>query len=139
MIGGEKMNLTPRDNFLRNAFDDLLDMPMGRNGDMMKTDVFEQGDNYIIEADMPGMKKENINIGYENEYLNITANKESNEAEENKNYVRRERLNSQYRRSFYVGQIDESQVKAHFENGILKVVVPRKQLPNANQKPISIE
>lgn len=133
------MNPTPRENVNRNAFDGLFEMPAGRYGETLKADVFEQGDNYVIETDMPGFKKEDINIGYENGYLNIAAEKANNVTDTNTNYLRRERMFGQSRRSFYVGDIDDSLVKANFDNGTLKVIVPKKQLPNSNQKPISIE
>jgi len=104
----------------------------------MRSDVYEQDNQYVVEMDIPGFKKEDINIDYNNGYLSISA-KNEDVVEEDKNYIRRERFYGQYQRSFYVGDIDESLIKANFDEGTLKVSFPKKQLENANKKLIEIE
>ena len=72
---------------------------------------------------MPGFKKEDVTIDYNNGYLTVSAKKEK--VVEDKNFVRRERYYGELKRSYYVGEIDESLIKANFEDGILKLVVPK--------------
>jgi HSP20 family protein len=133
------MDLIPRRGFFRDIFDDLFEWPLiSKSFDIMRSDVYEQDNQYVVEMDIPGFKKEDINIDYNNGYLSISA-KNEDVVEEDKNYIRRERFYGQYQRSFYVGDIDESQIKASFNNGILKVVFPKKQLENPNKKKIEIE
>lgn len=132
------MHLIPKNTFFREIFDDLFDMPIMRSGDIMRSDIYEEDDNYVVEMDIPGFNKEDLLVDYNNGYLNIIAKKET-EQEKNKNYIRRERYYGEYKRSFYVGDIDESLIKANFENGILKVIFPKKQLEDNSKKVIEIE
>jgi HSP20 family protein len=133
-----KMHLIPKNTFFREIFDDLFDMPIMKSGDIMRSDIYEEDDNYVVEMDIPGFNKEDLLVDYNNGYLNIIAKKET-EQEKNKNYIRRERYYGEYKRSFYVGDIDESLIKANFENGILKVIFPKKQLEDNSKKVIEIE
>ena len=132
------MHLIPKNTFFREIFDDLFDMPIMRSGDIMRSDIYEEDDNYVVEMDIPGFNKEDLLVDYNNGYLNIIAKKET-EQEKNKNYIRRERYYGEYKRSFYVGDIDESLIKANFEDGILKVIFPKKQLEDNSKKVIEIE
>jgi len=132
------MHLIPKNTFFREIFDDLFDMPIMKSGDIMRSDIYEEDDNYVVEMDIPGFNKEDLLVDYNNGYLNIIAKKET-EQEKNKNYIRRERYYGEYKRSFYVGDIDESLIKANFENGILKVIFPKKQLEDNSKKVIEIE
>ena len=104
---------------------------------IMKTDIKEKKDKYIIEMDLPGYEKENINLSLKDGYLEVTAevNKED-ENEEKDKFVHKERYYGHCSRSFYVGeQIKEEDVNAEFKNGILKICIPkkeeRKELPEA--------
>ncbi len=106
---------------------------------MMKCDIYEDGDNYIIEVDVPGVKKEDISMDISNGYLKVAVEmKEENK--ENKKYIHRERHSyTKCERSFYVGNIDEESIKAKFNNGILKISVPMKEIEHKNKKTIMIE
>ena len=129
------MNLVPKRIF----FDDLLDdfLPSVKENNM-KCDIYEKEGNYFIEMDLPGFKKENINLDYKDGYLKISAVKEENENEDKK-YIRRERSISECERDFYVGDIDESLIKASFKDGILTVVVPKEEDKKEEIKHISID
>ena len=97
---------------------------------MMKTDIKEKDNQYEIEIDLPGFKKEEINANLENGYLTINASKNEEREEKNESgvYIRRERYTGQCARSFYVGEVVQQQeIKAKFENGILHLVIPKKQ------------
>ena len=116
------MNLIPRSFFL----DDFFDNDFRKVNDL-KCDIYEEGDNYIVEMDTPGYNKEEINIDVEKGYLTITAEKNFETNDEGKNYIRKERRYGSTSRQFYVGDIDESSIKASFNDGVLKVVVPKKE------------
>ena len=128
------MNLIPRKFFLEDWFDEF---PIsGANN--LKCDIYEKEGNYIVEADVPGFKKEDINIEYEDGYLTLAAEKSEEKEDENKNYLRKERYSTSFKRQFYLGNIKEDQIKASFNDGTLKVIAP-KQEEVSNKKQISIE
>jgi HSP20 family protein len=133
---GCTMFLIPRRSFFRDDFDDFFDFPISNSNVLMKSDIYEEGNNYVIEIDLPGFKKEDVTINYDKGYLTIEAKKEETK-EEKKNYVKRERYYGEFKRSFYVGDIDDSLIKAKFEDGILKINFPKKELEN--KKLIDIE
>lgn len=110
-----------RNNALWNSFMDRNEI------EPYKADIYETEEHECIEMDLPGYKKENITIDYNNGYLTVTATKE----EEERNYIHQERYYGEYSRSFYVGDINDANVKASFENGILKIMYPKE-----NSQPI---
>ena len=125
------MMLVPR----RNSFD-LFDNFFGdddfftkKEHHLMKTDIKEKKDKYVIEMDLPGYEKENINLELNNGYLEISAKVEKNEEDnDEEKFIRRERFFGECSRSFYVGDdIKEEDINAEFKNGILKVEVPKKE------------
>ena len=101
-----------------------------RESSIMKTDIKEKKDKYIIEMDLPGYEKENINISLKEGYLEVLAevNKETNnEEKDEEKFIHKERYYGHCSRSFYVGeQITEEDIKAEFKNGILKITIPKK-------------
>lgn len=126
------MNLIPRKYYLGDDFFDDFFEPTLK--DQMKCDIYEKGGNYNIELDVPGFDKEDINIECNNGYLTITATKSSEDKEEDKNYIRRERRYGSFSRSFYVGDMDPESVEAEFKKGILKIVVPKiEEKPSKTQ------
>lgn len=128
------MNLIPKRFYLDDLFDEFL--VSGTNN--LKCDIYEKDNTYVLEADIPGFKKEDINIETEDGYLTINVAKNVESKDEGKNYLRRERYASSYKRQFYLGSIDEENIKAEFNEGTLKVTVPKKdELPNT--KKIEIE
>lgn len=126
------MNLVPRKFFLDDLFDDFE--PEIKSISPMKCDIYEKENSYCIEMDMPGFDKKDIDLDIDNGYLTITATKENNIDEENKKYIRKERTYGKYQRQFYMGEVNEDEIKAEFENGILKVVVPKKEEINTKKK-----
>ena len=119
----------------RNDFDLFKDLFAGddffqiRDSSIMKTDIKEKQDRYIIEMDLPGYEKENINLTLKEGYLEVSAevNKESN-SDENEKFVHKERYYGHCSRNFYVGeQITEEDIIAEFKNGILKITIPKKE------------
>lgn len=126
------MNIVPRRFFLEDLFDDFDDMNVKPVN--MKCDIYEKDGNYCIEMDLPGYDKKDIDINFDNKYLTITVSKEEEEKDEEKNYIRRERSYGSYKRQFFLGDINEEEIKAEFNNGILKVIVPKKEVVDTKKK-----
>ncbi len=124
------MMLMPRRNY--SLFDDLFrdDFFDKKIPTLMKTDIKEMKDKYQLEVDLPGYKKENINIELEEGYLKISAKVDNSkdESDEESNYIHKERYYGECTRSFYVGEdIKEEEISAEFNNGILKIDIPKKE------------
>lgn len=128
------MSLIPSRFYLDDVFDDFLP----KKGTDMKCDIYEKNGDYHIEMDIPGYEKGDITVEENNGYLTITAEKEKEENDEEKNYIRRERSYGKYQRSFYLGDLDSENIKAEFKDGMLKVTVPKKE-EEINKKTIEIE
>ncbi len=96
---------------------------------MMRTDIKEKEKEYELQVEMPGLSKKDISLDLNNGYLTIEA-KHSNETEEKDDkhgYIRRERYYGSSARSFYVGDVEEKDIDAKLENGILYVTVPKEK------------
>lgn len=120
-----------------NDYFTLIDSPILKEREFMKTDIREYQNKYIMEIDLPGLKKEDITINYENGYLTIKAIK-NNELKTNV-YVRRERFYGEVKRSFYIGEKKESDIKANYESGILTISFPKEEYPRKNIQNITIK
>ena len=110
---------------------------------VMKTDVKETDTSYEVDIDLPGFKKDEINAQLDNGYLTISAAKGLDKDEKDKKgkYIRKERYAGAMRRSFYVGEgITQEDIKAKYEDGILRLSVPKKEAKAVeNKKYIAIE
>ena len=103
----------------------------------MKTDIRELEGSYELDIDLPGFKKEVVAVKLENGCLTISASKSTNKDEKNAEgkYIRRERYQGQCARSFYVGEeVRQEDIRAKFEDGILKVSVPKVDAKAVEQK-----
>lgn len=123
-------------NVLDDFFNDSF-MPVRRNlqQDTFKIDVKENEKEYAIEADMPGIAKDEINLELNEGRLTISVAREKNSDEENADYIHRERYYSSMQRSIYLGDAapDEG-IAAKLENGILKISVPKKEKKVSSHK-----
>lgn len=119
------MNLIPRKYYLDDFFDSFLTVPEESN---LKCDIYEKDDNYHIEIDVPGFSKEDITIECDKGYLTVSVLRNTVEDDENnnKNYIRRERVYSKYKREFYLGDVDTDNIDATFKEGVLTITVPKK-------------
>ncbi len=110
---------------------------------MMTTDVKETDDSYEVDIDLPGFKKDEINAKLENGYLTISAAKglDKDETDKKGKYIRKERYAGSMSRSFYVGEnITQDDIKAKYESGILRLVVPKVEKKEIeNNRYIAIE
>lgn len=110
---------------------------------MMKTDVRATDTTYELDVDLPGFKKEDVALSFENGYLTISAQKgiDKDEKDQDGQYIRQERYSGSMSRSFYIGdQIPHSDIKAKFEDGVLRISIPKQDMKVIeNNKTISIE
>ena len=130
--------------FGENLFDDFFTDPFGmmvmpqrhdplygkHSKNLMKTDVRETEDSYELDVDLPGFKKDEVNVELKNGYLTIQAAKglDKDETDKKGKYIRQERYAGSCSRSFYVGEdVEAGEVAARFENGILQLSIPKKE------------
>ena len=122
------------DEFERNFFNpSFFDTAL----DQFKTDIKDEGDSYTLEADLPGFEKKDIHLDLNNDILTINAERHSeHEQEDKKNkYVRCERSYGSYIREFDLSGVNADEIKAKYENGVLKLSLPKKvaTLPKSHQ------
>lgn len=136
------------DNFVDNFFDDVFRFPFDTIQKSkvpgMNVDVQEFDDRYLMDLELPGYAKEDIQADLKDGYLTISANHTENneEKDEGGKYIRRERYYGQCQRSFYVGEeLTEEDIKANFKDGILQLTIPKKDPKPAveEKKYITIE
>ena len=126
--------------FGENLFDDMFDFDKemnrmnralyGKHGrNMMKTDVRETDNSYELDIDLPGFKKEEVNVELNNGYLTIEAAKslDKDDTDKQGRYIRQERYAGSMSRSFYVGDVKPEDVKARYESGVLTVLIPKEE------------
>ncbi|NTU88862.1 MAG: Hsp20 family protein [Actinobacteria bacterium] len=113
-------------------------IPKAEEGDIFKADVEEAEKEYVIKADLPGVKKEEIDIEIDEGKLVINVKHEEEETEEKKNYIHRERRLRSMSRGVYLDKAAAEGVTAKLEEGVLTVVVPKKEEAPPTQK-IAIE
>lgn len=108
-----------------NKFFGMTDMPQMTS---FKTDVKDCGDKYVLEAELPGFKKEDIAIDINGDNLTVSAKREQSkeEKDESGNYIRRERSYGSVARSFDVSEIKTDEIDASYDNGILTLNLPKK-------------
>ncbi|WP_070102647.1 Hsp20/alpha crystallin family protein, partial [Clostridium disporicum] len=135
--GENNRGLTINDMFNDFFNDDMLSK--FNSSGSFKTDIKETPEEYIVHAELPGVKKEDIKVDYNNNYLTISATR-NNESEEKKdNYIRRERSYGSVSRGFYISNVNKDSIKAKFDNGVLNIELPKKELTANNSTQILIE
>ena len=140
--------------FGENLFDDWMDSfeeeffgrknPLyGKHAkNMMKTDVRETDGTYEVDIGLPGFKKEDISVSFENGYLTVSTNKTLDRDDKDKDgkYIRQERYAGSMSRSFFIGKnIPKEDIKAKYEDGVLRLSVPKKDIKVIENNTISIE
>ena len=138
--------------FGENLFDELMDftVPAFRDfpdvsrklygkhaAQLMKTDVHEKDDGYEIDIDLPGFKKDEISLDLQNGNLTVSATKGLDHEEKSARgkLIRQERYAGAMQRSFYVGKyVTAEEIRAKFEDGVLKLCVPKKDAPKLPEK-----
>lgn len=124
------------DDFFNDAFDNsFFRTPVANTSNLMRTDVREKDGQYLLDIELPGYKKEDIQAELKDGYLTIgaTRNESNDEKDEKGNFVRRERYSGSVKRSFYVGEnIKQEDIQAAFNDGVLTLTVNKPQI---EQKP----
>lgn len=132
------MMMIPRRRNDFDLFDEIFDDLFFSRVDtkLMRTDIKEKKDSYVVNVDLPGYEKEDIKIEINNGYLTVTAEKtNSDEEKEEGRYIRKERYSGQCSRSFYVGDnVKDTDVKASFKNGILTLEFPKEKHEEIEEK-----
>ena len=117
--------MLPSRIFFESLLDDYEDSRFKKS---MKCDIFEKDGNYNVVMDIPGFKKEDINIECDNGVIKISCEKKEEENEEDdKKYIRKERVYEKCERSFNFGDIKEDEIEAEFTDGTLKLVIPKQE------------
>lgn len=110
-----------------------------RNAISMRTDIKVDGEDYVIETELPGVDKKDVHVSFDNNgYLTIEATRQESLDEEKSSYVHKERSWGSASRTFYLGDVDEKSVNAKMENGILTLRFPREQKVEKGRREISI-
>ena len=132
------------ENLFDDFFDDSFGMMNARNPlygkharNLMKTDIRETDTNYELAIDLPGFKKDEISLELNNGYLTISTEKSLEKDKENKKgkMLRQERYSGGMQRSFVVGEhLTEEDMKASYENGVLHVMIPKKEARKVPEK-----
>ena len=138
-IFGENLFDDFMNDFRLPAFPDVDKELYGKHAkNLMKTDVKETEKGYEVDMDLPGFKKDEIQIELKDGYLTVSAEKGLDKDEEDKKgkYIRKERYAGSCQRSFYVGEdMTEEDIKGEFKHGILKLFVPKKEAkPQVEEK-----
>ncbi len=133
MSRNELLNITEDDLFdpFFGTIRSIFGLPEDRHARRtleMRTDIEDLGDYYRLSIDMPGVDKKDINLTFNDGYLNIEAsvNQNNDRKDEEGHYIRRERYSGSVSRSYYLGDIEEKDIKAKLDNGILTLTLPKE-------------
>lgn len=140
-------DLTRRNNFLdnmmniRNLMNDDFFSDFTPVEDYMKTDIEENDKQYQVKIDMPGFDKKDIHISYTNNILNITGHRDTidDESDKNGHILHSERRYGQMSRQYRLPDVERKNITAHYENGVLSLVLPKKQAESDDDTRIEID
>ncbi|TDX51668.1 Hsp20/alpha crystallin family protein [Orenia marismortui] len=103
-----------------------------------KTDIRKRKNDYLIQAELPGVKKEDINVEVDEDYLTISAIILEINTEENESYIRKERRKGRFQRNFQLQNIKKEEIEAKYENGLLEVILPKENATSKEKRSITI-
>lgn len=113
-------------NMLDDFFNDNWSTRRSLMSDTFKLDVKEDNTEYMIEVDLPGVKKEDVSLSLEDGRLTLSVSRDEETSDDSKNYIHRERRFSSMQRSIYLADADEAGVSAKLDNGVLSITVPKQ-------------
>ena len=121
------------ENFEKSFFGDF--------GGGFRTDIKDKGDHFELEADLPGVKEEDIAVDIDGDCLTISAQRDSQREEKNdqEQYVRRERSYGSYSRSFDISNVKSEEISGSYENGVLKLVLPKRSPTGSTSRRLDIQ
>ncbi|MDR0222357.1 MAG: Hsp20/alpha crystallin family protein [Oscillospiraceae bacterium] len=105
----------------------------------VKTDIREEADKYVLEAEMPGFGKDDIKIDVEGDYLTLSAERSSEKEDKDGGYIRRERSYGSFKRSFNIESVDSEKIEAEYKNGVLSLSLPKKGEKTPNTRRLEIK
>lgn len=114
-------------NMVDNFFKDRQFPFAGLKNDTFKVDVKENDTEYLVDAEVAGYDKQDIHINYDDGNLLISVEKKEEKEESSEKYIHRERSFSSMQRGIYLPNVVEGEIKASFENGVLKITAPKSQ------------
>ena len=126
------------DSWVDNFFKSFFDPSQYGNQGRMKVDIKENDKDYVIEADLPGVNKDDVQIELRNDILTISVKQNEVKEEERDNYICKERRTSSMSRSFKVDNVEAKDIKAKFDNGVLAITLPKSEKEKKNQYRIDI-
>ncbi len=104
-----------------------------------RTDIIDKGSQYVLEAELPGFAKEDLNIDIDGDRLTISAQHTAENEEKNENFVRRERSYGSYSRSFDISNIKAEAITAEYKNGVLFLTMPKNDQAAEKSRRIQIQ
>lgn len=137
-IGRRNGDLFDIDNFFEDFFNEPTFPVFLGNGGNMRVDISENEKEYVLEAELPGIRKEDISIEVNDDRLTISANRDERVEEKRDNYIRKERRASRMTRSFSVDNVDTDKITAKHDNGVLTLILPKKEQSRPGGKKIDI-
>jgi HSP20 family protein len=126
------------DDLFSDFFNDDFIAPLNKEASKFSTDIKENENEYVVIAELSGVKKEDINVEFKNDQLVISAKRQECKDESKDSYIRKERSYGEFQRAFRFTDVDNKAISAKFENGELKVIVPKKIKENEASK-ISVQ
>jgi len=128
----------PRDMFDVLFGDDFINQFTSGVQAHFAADIKDLGGKYLIEAEMPGVSKEDIKLDFNDNVLTISAEKKAETKEESASYIRRERRFGSFTRSFQIEDVKSDEISAKYENGVLFITLPKRDSTVENRKFIDI-
>ncbi|WP_425446679.1 Hsp20/alpha crystallin family protein [Dethiothermospora halolimnae] len=134
--------LAPRKEYqLDSVFNDFVNHTFHSvlNNKQMMVDIKDEGDKYLLEAELPGVKKDDVEVELYDDRLTISAENSKSIEEKDDNYIRRERGFSSMTRSFHIPDIREEEVTAEFKDGVLSIDLPKKDTTSKSINKIDVK
>ncbi|CUH95553.1 hypothetical protein P22_1624 [Propionispora sp. 2/2-37] len=137
-----KNEVVSREDFFNQVFNQFFRedffAPFTAAGNNFRVDLKETADSYVIKADLPGIKKEDITIRFANDYLTIAAKLDEETETREDSYLRRERRYGEFNRSFYIRNVRDENIDAEFTDGVLTISLPKREITAPGTKTIPI-
>ena len=138
MTRGNNTTISSLTDLFDNFFNDDFTAAFNGSNDI-KADVRETNEAYLVEAELPGVNKEDLHLDYDNNYLTISAMKNETFEDRQDNYLRQERHYGQIARSFYFDNVNKNQIQARFQNGVLDIILPKRTIERSSYNGIPIQ
>lgn len=126
-------------NIFQNFFNDSVFPSFYCNSGQMKVDIRETDASYLLDADLPGISKDQIVLDIDDDRLTISVSQNEQKEEKQENYIRKERFASTLTRSFGLSNVDQDNIKANLDNGVLHIELPKKEPQKSKNRQINID